>query len=139
MEVPFDSDVKRALEHAREEADGLHHIYIGTEHLLLGLLRDEQSVAGSMLAARGLHLDDARELVVKLLAEGTPAETEGAGHSPEREDAIARIGSIGALVQQLAEATTDAPDVQQLIARIDENLEVLKRYFRGAYGEVRKH
>ena len=68
MEVPFDSDVKRALEHAREEADGLHHSYIGTEHLLLGLLRDEQSVAGSMLAARGLHLDDARELVVKLLA-----------------------------------------------------------------------
>lgn len=60
MEVPFDADVKRALEHAREEADRLQHSYIGTEHLLLGLLRNEQSAAGSMLAARGLHLDDAR-------------------------------------------------------------------------------
>src|SRR4029453_14460782 len=51
VEIPFAPSAKRSLQFAAEEADRLRHNYIGTEHLLLGLLREEQSVAASALAA----------------------------------------------------------------------------------------
>ena len=140
VEVPFGPDTKRALEHAKEEADRLLHNYIGTEHLLLGLLRDEHSVAGSTLAARGLRLEDARELVLTLLGEGPQhAQEEGVGYSAERADASSRIDAIRALVRQLAEAAPDSPELRQLADRIGEHLDVLTRHFGGSrpHGEVK--
>ena len=64
VELPFEDDVKRALVCAAEEADRLMHNSIDKAHLFLGLLRDEDSVAGSVLHARGLRLDDVRRQVV---------------------------------------------------------------------------
>jgi ATP-dependent Clp protease ATP-binding subunit ClpC len=69
VEIPFDGEAKRALINAAEEADRFRHTYIDTEHLLLGLLREEGSIAGSILVARGLRLEEARNQVLKLIEE----------------------------------------------------------------------
>ena len=50
VEIPFSEETKKSLQFAEEEAERLMHPHIGTEHLLLGLLRQEDSVAGRMLA-----------------------------------------------------------------------------------------
>ena len=59
------------LQFAAEEADRLLHNYIGTEHLLLGILREERSVAASILMEKGMRLNTVREDIVQLLNEKT--------------------------------------------------------------------
>jgi ATP-dependent Clp protease ATP-binding subunit ClpC len=61
VEIPFSEETKKVLQYAEEEAERLMHPHIGTEHLLLGLLRMEDSVAGHMLAERGMRLYAVRE------------------------------------------------------------------------------
>src|SRR5882762_4896383 len=69
-EIPFSASCERALQYAAEEADRLLHSHIGTEHLLVGLLREERSVAAEVLAARGLRIETVREAIVELLSRG---------------------------------------------------------------------
>ena len=71
VEIPFSGETKRVLQFAAEEADRLLHNYIGTEHLLLGILREEHSVAASILMEQGMRLNGVREDVVALLNEKT--------------------------------------------------------------------
>ena len=71
VEIPFSTETKRVLQQASEEADRLLHNYIGTEHLLLGLLREERSVASSILSEKGMRLNSVREDIVQLLNEKT--------------------------------------------------------------------
>ena len=71
VEIPFSAETKHVLQFAAEEADRLLHNYIGTEHLLLGLLREEQSVAASILVEKGMRLHAVREDIVQLLNEKT--------------------------------------------------------------------
>ena len=76
-EIPFSVSCKRALQYAAEEADRLLHNDVGTEHLLLGLLREERSVAADVLAARGLRIEAVREAIVELLSHGEQPEPPG--------------------------------------------------------------
>ena len=71
VEIPFSAETKRVLQFAAEEADRLLHNYIGTEHLLLGILREERSVAASILMEKGMRLNTVREDIVQLLNEKT--------------------------------------------------------------------
>jgi ATP-dependent Clp protease ATP-binding subunit ClpC len=71
VEIPFSGETKRVLQFAGEEADRLLHNYVGTEHLLLGLLREERSVAATILMEKGMRLAGVREDVVQLLNEKT--------------------------------------------------------------------
>ncbi len=71
VEIPFSGETKRVLQYAAEEADRLLHNYIGTEHLLLGLLREERSVAAGILMEKGMRLGAVREDIVQLLNEKT--------------------------------------------------------------------
>jgi ATP-dependent Clp protease ATP-binding subunit ClpC len=71
VEIPFSAETKRVLSCAAEEADRLLHNYIGTEHLLLGILREERSVAASILMEKGMRLHTVREDIVQLLNEKT--------------------------------------------------------------------
>ena len=71
VEIPFSTETKRVLQFAAEEADRLLHSYVGTEHLLLGLLREERSVAASILVEKGMRLNTVREDIVQLLNEKT--------------------------------------------------------------------
>ncbi len=66
VEIPFSEEAKKALQHAEEEAERLMHPHIGTEHMLLGLLRLEESVASRMLTERGMRLFAVREDAVNL-------------------------------------------------------------------------
>jgi ATP-dependent Clp protease ATP-binding subunit ClpC len=61
VEIPFSEETKRVLQFAEEEGERLMHPYIGTEHILLGLLRLEESAAGRLLAERGMRLYAVRE------------------------------------------------------------------------------
>src|SRR4029077_17473968 len=67
--LPFTPRVKKVLELSLREALQLGHHYIGTEHILLGLLREGEGVAAQGLAALGTDLDGVRERVIQLLAE----------------------------------------------------------------------
>jgi ATP-dependent Clp protease ATP-binding subunit ClpC len=71
VEIPFSAETKRVLQFAAEEADRLLHNYIGTEHLLLGILREERSVAATILMEKGMRLTGVREDIVQLLNEKT--------------------------------------------------------------------
>ena len=71
VEIPFSGESKRLLQFAAEEADRLLHNYVGTEHLLLGILREERSVAAKILIEKGMRLNSVREHIVALLNEKT--------------------------------------------------------------------
>jgi ATP-dependent Clp protease ATP-binding subunit ClpC len=66
-ELPYTSRAKKVLEYAMAEARELNHSYVGTEHLLLGLLREEKGIAAQVLNSLGLTLDEARGETLKLL------------------------------------------------------------------------
>lgn len=60
VELPLAPETKRVLHYAHEESDRLRDRHIGTEHLLLGLVREERSIAAQVLSELGLHLDGVR-------------------------------------------------------------------------------
>jgi ATP-dependent Clp protease ATP-binding subunit ClpC len=71
-EVPFTPRAKKVLELSVEEAPSLSHNYIGTEHLLLGLIREGEGVAAKVLETLGVKLDKAREITINLLGGNVP-------------------------------------------------------------------
>ncbi len=82
--LPQTPRAKRVIEFAIEEARNLNHNYVGTEHVLLGLLREQDGVAAQVLMNLGLKLEDVREEVLNLLGAGVePEETSIAGGPPE--------------------------------------------------------
>ena len=66
-ELPYTSRAKKVLEYAMAEARELNHSYVGTEHLLLGLFREEKGLAAKVLGGLGIGLDDTRAETLKLL------------------------------------------------------------------------
>jgi len=80
--LPQTPRAKRVIEYAIEEARQLNHNYVGTEHLLLGLLREQEGVAAQVLINLGLKLDDVREEVLNLLGAGIEAEDVSASAPP---------------------------------------------------------
>ena len=65
VELPLAPETKRVLHYSHEESDRLQHRHIGTEHLLLGLLREERSMAAQILFERGLRLNAVREEIAR--------------------------------------------------------------------------
>ncbi len=65
--LPQTPRAKKVIEYSMEEARNLNHNYVGTEHILLGLLREQEGVAAQVLMNLGLKLDDVREEVLNLL------------------------------------------------------------------------
>ncbi len=76
-DIPFTSRAKKILEFAVEEARSLNHNYIGTEHLLLGLLKEKEGVACRILNGFGVYFDDVKEKIIEMFKE--PAETARGG------------------------------------------------------------
>jgi len=77
--LPQTPRAKKVIEYAIEEARSLNHNYVGTEHLLLGLLREQDGVAAQVLIDLGLRLEDVREEVLNLLGAGIENEETGPG------------------------------------------------------------
>lgn len=77
--LPQTPRAKKVIEYSIEEARNLNHNYVGTEHLLLGLLREQEGVAAQVLMNLGLKLEDVREEVLNLLGHNMPNESETGG------------------------------------------------------------
>jgi ATP-dependent Clp protease ATP-binding subunit ClpC len=78
--LPQTPRAKKVIEYSIEEARNLNHNYVGTEHLLLGLLREQEGVAAQVLMNLGLKLEDVREEVLNLLGHNMPSnESESGG------------------------------------------------------------
>jgi ATP-dependent Clp protease ATP-binding subunit ClpC len=79
--LPQTPRAKKVIEYAMEEARNLNHNYVGTEHLLLGLLREQEGVAAQVLMNLGLKLEEVREEVLNLLGHGVegPEGERGGG------------------------------------------------------------
>src|SRR5216117_2047028 len=83
-DLPYTSRAKKVLELAMSEARELNHSYVGTEHLLLGLLREEKGIAAQVLTDAGVNLEQARAETLRLLGSEMPSgpAPSGGGAQP---------------------------------------------------------
>ncbi len=88
-DLPYTSRAKKVLELAMTEARELNHSYVGTEHLLLGLLREEKGIAAQVLTDAGVNLEQSRAETLRLLGSdmpaSAPAAAQAAAASPKSE------------------------------------------------------
>ena len=84
-DIPFTSRAKKVLELAVEEARALNHNYIGTEHLLLGLLKEKEGVACRVLNNFGMYFEDVKEKIVEMFKEPTETTRE-TGKTPTLDE-----------------------------------------------------
>jgi ATP-dependent Clp protease ATP-binding subunit ClpC len=82
--LPQTPRAKKVIEYSIEEARNLNHNYVGTEHLLLGLLREQEGVAAQVLINLGLKLEDVREEVLNLLGHNMDSGESSGGGGGER-------------------------------------------------------
>ena len=125
-DIPFTSRAKKILEFAVEEARSLNHNYIGTEHLLLGLLKEKEGVACRILNGFGVYFDDTKEKIVEMFREPTEsARASDKGKTPTLDEfsrdltkmaidgkldpVIGRAKEIERLVQILSRRTKNNP------------------------------
>jgi ATP-dependent Clp protease ATP-binding subunit ClpC len=92
VEIPFTPRAKRVLELSLEEARQLGHNYIGTEHLLLGLIREGEGVAARVLENLGVDLSKVRTQVIRMLGE-TAEVTQGGPSSRTKTPTLDEFGS----------------------------------------------
>ena len=131
-EIPFTPRAKRVLELAVEEARSLGHNYVGTEHLLLGLIREGEGVAAKVLLELGVDRKRVREETLKLLG-GTPSTASGGTEREERAEtpalnqfgrdltALAREGKLDPVIGREKEIER----VVQVLSRRKKNNPVL--------------
>jgi ATP-dependent Clp protease ATP-binding subunit ClpC len=100
VEIPFTPRAKRVLELSLEEARQLGHNYIGTEHLLLGLIREGEGVAARVLENLGVDLSKVRTQVIRML--GETAEVSAGGGSGGRTK-TPTLDEFGSNLTQLAQ------------------------------------
>jgi ATP-dependent Clp protease ATP-binding subunit ClpC len=129
-DVPFTPRSKKALELAAEEARSLGHNYIGTEHLLLGLIREGEGVASQVLLNLGLDLNRVRSEIMELLGSATPgfeAQQASKSKTPALDafgrdlTALAREGKLDPVIGRKNEIER----VIQILARRTKNNPVL--------------
>jgi ATP-dependent Clp protease ATP-binding subunit ClpC len=136
-DLPYTSRAKKVLELAMAEARELNHSYVGTEHLLLGLLREEKGIAAQVLTEAGITLESARSETLRLLgtempsgAPGAPAGTPapgaaGAGKGEKKSKTPALDHFCRDLTQLAAEGQLD-PTIGRA-KEIERVMEVLTR------------
>jgi ATP-dependent Clp protease ATP-binding subunit ClpC len=131
-DLPYTSRAKKVLELAMSEARELNHSYVGTEHLLLGLLREEKGIAAQVLTDVGVNLEQARAETLRLLGSEMPPPAPGAQPVPPPQPKSEKKSKTPALdhfcrdLTQLAAAGELDPTIgrQKEIERV---MEVLSR------------
>jgi ATP-dependent Clp protease ATP-binding subunit ClpC len=103
--LPQTPRAKKVIEFAIEEARNLNHNYVGTEHLLLGLLREQDGVAAQVLMNLGIKLEEVREEVLNLLGAGVESEEGAAAAGPEtsRKGGKSRTPALDSFGRDLTE------------------------------------
>ena len=118
--IPFTPRAKKVLELSLREAQSLGHDYIGTEHILLGLIREGSGVAAQVLVKLGANLDQTRQQVTQLLHGYQGEDVTGEG-PPLPDDALARAGPLEhrlAAIERWVGLRPDLDDLDQEIARV---------------------
>src|SRR2546429_288031 len=111
-DLPYTSRAKKVLELAMSEARELNHSYVGTEHLLLGLLREEKGIAAQVLTDAGVNLEQARAETLRLLGSEMPATPAGGGAGAQNKNIILFIDELHTLVGAgAAEGAVDASNM----------------------------
>ncbi len=101
--LPQTPRAKKVIEYAIEEARNLNHNYVGTEHLLLGLLREQDGVAAQVLMNLNLRLEDVREEVLNLLGASEESEEAGAGAASEQKKGKSKTPALDSFGRDLTE------------------------------------
>ncbi|MCD7740547.1 MAG: ATP-dependent Clp protease ATP-binding subunit [Candidatus Gastranaerophilales bacterium] len=134
VEIPFTPRAKRVLELSWDEARQLGHNYIGTEHLLLGLIREGEGVAARVLENLGVDLNKVRSNVIKMLGESKPAQTTttaGASSGKTKTPSLDEFGTdltLAAQEQRLDPVVGREKEIErviQILARRTKNNPVL--------------
>ena len=123
VEIPFTPRAKRVLELSLEEARQLGHNYIGTEHLLLGLIREGEGVAARVLENLGVDLAKVRTQVIRMLGETAEVTSGGGSKGSTKTPTLDEFGSN--LTQLAAEAKLDPVVGRQ--NEIDRVIQILGR------------
>ncbi len=124
VEIPFTPRAKRVLELSLEEARQLGHNYIGTEHLLLGLIREGEGVAARVLENLGIDLTKVRTQVIRML--GETAEVGSGGNSSKGNLKTATLDEFGTNLTKLASESKLDPVVGRH-SEIDRVVQILGR------------
>src|SRR5262245_1444228 len=103
--LPQTPRAKKVIEYSIEEARNLNHNYVGTEHLLLGLLREQEGVAAQVLMNLGLRLEDVREEVLNLLGHNmeTDESSESAGGERQATKGKSKTPALDSFGRDLTE------------------------------------
>ncbi|MCX4275133.1 MAG: ATP-dependent Clp protease ATP-binding subunit [Candidatus Gastranaerophilales bacterium] len=137
VEIPFTPRAKKVLELSWDEARQLGHNYIGTEHLLLGLIREGEGVAAKVLENLGVDLNKCRSNVIKLLGEsrtsqgGQQTTTAGAPQSKAKTPSLDEFGTdltLAAQEQRLDPVVGREKEIErviQILARRTKNNPIL--------------
>jgi ATP-dependent Clp protease ATP-binding subunit ClpC len=130
VDLPLSNECKRVLAYAAEEAERLSHKHIGTEHLLLGLLREEKCFAAEILTERGLRLPAIREELQRTTQEKTPSSQSNKSQRNEQSmlAEFSRDLTQAALDQQLDPLVgrdSEVDRVIQILCRRTKNNPVL--------------
>ncbi|MBI5427875.1 MAG: ATP-dependent Clp protease ATP-binding subunit [Nitrospinae bacterium] len=125
-DIPFTSRAKKVLEFAVEEARSLNHNYIGTEHLLLGLLNEKEGVACRVLNSFGLYFDDVKEKIVEMFKEPQEQAKEG-GKTPTLDEFSRDLTqmAIQGKLDPIIGRTKEIERVIQILSRRTKNNPVL--------------
>ncbi|MFN9530868.1 MAG: ATP-dependent Clp protease ATP-binding subunit [Cyanobacteriota bacterium] len=123
VEIPFTPRAKRVLELSLEEARQLGHNYIGTEHLLLGLIREGEGVAARVLENLGVDLAKVRTQVIRMLGETAEVAAGGSSKGSTKTPTLDEFGSN--LTQWAAESKLDPVVGRQ--NEIDRVIQILGR------------
>ncbi|WP_032523561.1 ATP-dependent Clp protease ATP-binding subunit [Prochlorococcus marinus] len=124
VEIPFTPRAKRVLELSLEEARQLGHNYIGTEHLLLGLIREGEGVAARVLENLSIDLSKVRTQVIRML--GETAEVASGANSSKGNLKTATLDEFGTNLTKLASESKLDPVVGRQ-AEIDRVVQILGR------------
>jgi ATP-dependent Clp protease ATP-binding subunit ClpC len=129
--IPFTPRAKKVLELSLRESRQLGHDYIGTEHILLGLLREGEGVAAQVLVRLGADLDRVRRQVIELLHARRGEESAGeepagsaAGGRERRPppEITVRLDAIGSRLSAVEQRTGTGPDTLELDQQIEQVL-----------------
>jgi ATP-dependent Clp protease ATP-binding subunit ClpC len=124
VELPLSDESKRVLTHASDEADRLLHNYIGPEHILLGLLREEKSVAAAILYEKGLRLSRVREELAPTTEKAAPSKSKDSLILTEFSRDLTEAALNGAL-DPLIGREAEIERVVQILCRRTKNNPVL--------------
>ena len=126
-EIPFSPRVKKVIEYGVEEARLLGHNHIGSEHLLLGLLREEEGIGGKILRSLGANLLTARQLTVTFLRKSAPRERDRKSNTPALDEFgrdLTQMAQEGLLDPVIGRAD-EIERVLQILSRRTKNNPVL--------------